>query len=153
VPPFFVSAMNEFILDQRLADDCHELGMLELCKVLLMNNASVSWLILVPQCSATELTELNEADQAVLLAEINKIAGFLESIPAVEKLNIAALGNVVSQLHVHVIGRNSEDACWPDPVWGRLTEAPYDSADVRVMAIALAEQLGPDFLVNRNVIV
>jgi len=144
--------MTDFQLDARLSNDCYELGALPLCKVLLMDNGSVPWFILVPVLQATELTDLGTADQQQLLAEINLLAGFLQTIPSVEKLNIAALGNVVSQLHVHVIGRNKDDACWPDPVWGRLPDAPYDPSDAKVMCLAIADHLGSAFIPEADVL-
>src|SRR5450631_2124048 len=103
-----------FALDPRLAVDTHVVGDLEFSRVLLMNDARFPWLILVPRrAGLRELIELPREDQHALLDEINRCAHVLHALEKPEKLNIAALGNVVAQLHVHVIARFANDAAWP----------------------------------------
>lgn len=133
--------MNDFTLDPRLANDCIVLGEMRLSLVLLLNNALVPWFILVPRRTATEITELNREDQEALLEEINLLSGFVKGLPGVEKLNVAAIGNVVKQLHVHVIGRNPQDFCWPNVVWGRTEKAPYSNEKIGTIRKALVSGL------------
>lgn len=108
-----------FELDARLAADTHPVGDLELSRVLLTNDARFPWLILVPRrAGMRDLVDLALDEQHVLLSEIGRCADALRAIDMPDKLNIAALGNVVAQLHVHVIARTRHDAAWPQPVWG-----------------------------------
>jgi len=108
-----------FALDARLAADTHLLGDFALSRVLLMDDARFGWIILVPRVAdVRELIELPRADQHALLEEINRCAHVLHALDRADKLNVAALGNVVPQLHVHVIARHVGDAAWPRPVWG-----------------------------------
>lgn len=126
-----------FALDARLAADCHVVGELELSRVLLMDDARFPWLILVPrQAGLRELVELAREQQHALLDEINRVAHVLHAMTNPDKMNIATLGNVVSQLHVHVIARHVGDAAWPRPVWGVGERSPYtDSESVRVLGL------------------
>ena len=120
--------MNEtaFALDPRLAADTHAVLELPLSRALLMDDMRFPWLILVPRMPGLrELTELARDDQHALLDEINRVAHVLHAIAKPDKLNIAALGNVVPQLHVHVIARFVGDAAWPRPVWGIGERVPY----------------------------
>ncbi|MEO8672426.1 MAG: HIT domain-containing protein [Tahibacter sp.] len=136
-----MSMDNEtFSLDTRLAADCHTVGELELSRVLLMDDARFPWLILVPrQAGLRELTELGRDDQHRLLDEINRVAHVLHAIAKPDKMNIAALGNVVAQLHVHVIARYQRDAAWPRPVWGVGERNAYsDSERDRVLGMLRA---------------
>ena len=127
-----------FALDERLRDDTHAVVDLALSRVLLMDDARFPWLILVPRVAAArELTALSPVDQARLLAEINLAAGVLNRLHAPDKLNIAALGNVVAQLHVHVIARRVGDAAWPRPVWGDGVREPYPTDAARASVAAL----------------
>jgi len=115
--------VTEFVLDERLQKDCFDLGGFELCRVLLMNNAAVPWFILVPETDMAEICDLPVAQQAELWAEVRDIAEFVRNHYQIDKLNIAAIGNVVSQLHIHVVGRSTDDYCWPDVVWGKAAPA------------------------------
>ena len=111
--------MSAFELDPQLAADTHLVGDLELSRVLLMDDARFPWLILVPRRTALrELIDLPGDEQHALLDEIGRCATALRNLEKPDKLNIAALGNVVAQLHVHVIARSSRDPAWPRPVWG-----------------------------------
>lgn len=111
-----------FALDEQLQQDCHVIGRLPLSHVLLMNNQALPWLILVPEVTATELIDLDAADSAQLARETQLLARLVRSglpgCPAVDKLNIAAIGNIVRQLHIHIVGRYAGDCCWPGVVWG-----------------------------------
>jgi diadenosine tetraphosphate (Ap4A) HIT family hydrolase len=116
-----------FRLHPQLAQDTVPLGDLALSRVLLMNDANYPWLILVPRRGGlTEIIDLEEKEQVQLLGEIAAAARALKTMTKCEKVNIAALGNMVAQLHVHVIARFSSDAAWPKPVWGVAAPAAYD---------------------------
>jgi diadenosine tetraphosphate (Ap4A) HIT family hydrolase len=109
---------KNFKLDSRLKNDCFLIKELKLSKLLLMNNKLYPWFILVPKRSnITEIIDLNFEDQKILLSEINEISKIIQQKYQPDKLNIAALGNVVSQLHIHIIARYKNDATFPQPVW------------------------------------
>lgn len=108
-----------FELDKNLAGDTFFIADLKICRILLMNNANFPWLILVPKISgAVELTDLPFEIQSQILQEINLIAKILQKKFQPHKLNIATLGNIVRQLHIHLIARFEDDAAFPKPVWG-----------------------------------
>lgn len=112
-----------FVLNKQLDSDGFFVANLKLCRVLLMNNANFPWLILVPQVvDAVELTDLIFEQQIELLKEINLVTKILQKRFAPHKINIGALGNVVRQLHVHVIARFENDKAFPKPVWGFETQ-------------------------------
>ena len=120
---------EEFALDPRLAADTFVVGETPLSQVLLMNDARYPWLILVPwRCDITEPFELSEADQAQLWRESMRLGEAMKAHFAANKLNIAALGNQVAQLHVHHIARFHADDAWPGPVWGVGSAVPYSEA-------------------------
>ena len=120
-------AHKDWSLDPELARGTVVLGDLPLSHVLLADDANYPWLILVPRrLGITEIIDLEENEQIQLLGEIASAARVLKSITECEKLNIAALGNVVAQLHVHVIARSHSDAAWPKPVWGVVPPAAYN---------------------------
>ena len=122
---------EHFKLDECLEADCEFVANLGLCSLLLMNNASVPWFILVPTViQTTELTELPMKQQQQVLHEMNQVAAMVKSLYTPDKLNIGALGNVVSQLHIHVIGRFTNDPAWPNPVWGQLASNTYSEAQL-----------------------
>jgi diadenosine tetraphosphate (Ap4A) HIT family hydrolase len=134
-----------FILDSRLVADTHAIGDLEFSRVLLMDDARFPWLILVPRrAGLRELIELSRDDQHLLLDEINSCAHVLHAMEKPDKLNIAALGNAVAQLHVHVIARFANDAAWPRPVWGCGERAPYSAETLRSRLTALRSALRLD---------
>lgn len=119
---------NLDFIDPKLINDCHYVVELELSVVLLMNDCNYPWLILVPrEGKAYDLTDLDYIKQRVLLDEINFCGEFLKKHFVVDKLNIASLGNVVRQLHVHVIARSINDITFPKPVWGNSIAKPYES--------------------------
>jgi diadenosine tetraphosphate (Ap4A) HIT family hydrolase len=133
-----------FELHTQLAKDCIVLGDLPLCRVLLMNDMQYPWLILVPQrASIAELFQLNSIDQQRLLEEISAVSAALAGHFRADKMNVAALGNVVPQLHVHVIVRHRDDAAWPRPVWGVVPPQQYESELLTERLAALAALLVP----------
>lgn len=118
-----------FELHSQLAQDSVPVGDLPLARVLLANDANYPWLILVPRKPGlVELLDLAGHEQVQLLAEIASAARLLKQITACDKLNMAALGNQVPQLHVHVIARRKSDAAWPKPVWGVVPPSHYEPA-------------------------
>jgi len=132
-----------FTLDPRLAADTAPVGDLALSRVLLMNDANYPWLILVPRLpDVTELIDLEENAQVQLTAEIARASAALKAVTACDKLNVAALGNVVPQLHVHVIARRRDDAAWPKPVWGAAPAKAYAPAARDALIAALQRELG-----------
>jgi len=113
-------------LHPQLADDTHPLAHWPLCEVRLMDDAHHPWLILVPRVeNAVDVIDLDAAQQAQLMREIDRSCRALQGVFEPHKLNVAALGNVVSQLHVHVIARFHDDIAWPRPVWGTASAQPY----------------------------
>jgi diadenosine tetraphosphate (Ap4A) HIT family hydrolase len=115
-----------FALHAQLAADTHPLLDLELSRVLLMDDARFPWLILVPRCDgARDWIDLAHAEQHRLLDEVGTCSLVLRAVARPDKLNVAALGNVVPQLHVHVVARHTNDAAWPRPVWGIGERVPY----------------------------
>jgi diadenosine tetraphosphate (Ap4A) HIT family hydrolase len=131
-----------FALDGRLAADTRHVASLPLCEVLLMNDARFPWLILVPrQVGLVEIADLPEADQARLWGEVNRAAAALRRVAPCDKLNLGALGNIVRQLHVHVVARREGDAAWPGPVWGSGPAQPYADAALDELVSRLREAL------------
>ena len=124
---------SEFALHPQLAADCLVVGELRLCLVLLANDSQYPWLILVPKrVNLREAHHLNSADQQQLMAESCAVAAVLESELGAEKINVAALGNMVPQLHVHHVARFSADPAWPAPIWGKLPAKAYDKPHSQV---------------------
>lgn len=115
-----------FTLHKQLEKDCIELGQFDLCTVLLMNDSNYPWFILVPEREGIqEIYELSDDDQLQLIKESNFLARILKKYFYADKINIAALGNVVPQLHIHHIARYTDDICWPAPVWGARPSIEY----------------------------
>jgi diadenosine tetraphosphate (Ap4A) HIT family hydrolase len=142
-PSSGVSSGSGFVLDPQLDNDTHEVGRLGLCRVLLMNDARFPWIILVPERPGmAELIDLVPADRTQLWAEIAQTSVALKAIYGPDKLNVAALGNMVRQLHVHVIARFTSDAAWPKPVWGSGAPLPYEPHQMGIIAGRLAKALG-----------
>lgn len=135
-----------FILDTRLQEDTWLIGDFPLCRLLLSNDSNYPWFILVPRREGiSELFQLDDADQPLMWAETTALAGVLKELFTADKMNVATLGNVVSQLHMHVIARYASDAAWPGPVWGKHPAKPYSEADVQVIRDKLKAVLGADF--------
>ena len=118
--------MNGFVLDPRLENDSTSVMVTGLCDLRLSRDARWPWLILVPRrAGITEIFELTPLDQVLLAFETELVAKALKEITGATKINIGALGNIVRQLHVHVIARFEGDANWPNPVWGFGKAEPY----------------------------
>lgn len=127
----------------QLGADCHVLGRLRSGALLLNRNAALPWFLLVPEGDAVELHDLPPAVRRRLESDQDGLARFVLRRFACDKLNVAAIGNVVPQLHVHVIGRYRDDPCWPGVVWGRLPAGPiYPDDELAALSLALTEELG-----------
>ncbi len=137
--------MARFELDSRLANDCFTLGELDTSLLLLMNNSLLPWFILVPQTVKTEIIELTESEQCSVQNEINLLGSFIKNYFAITKLNIAAIGNIVSQLHIHIVGRHPSDYCWPNVVWGTTENKHYSDEQVTEIITTLGLKLGDNF--------
>ncbi len=112
--------MTSFTLHPQLRRDTHRIGSLSLSEVLLMDNALFPWAVLVPRVvGAREITDLKSSQQHLLMDEITRVSEGMQRFFSADKMNVAALGNQVPQLHVHVIARTMGDAAWPNPVWGK----------------------------------
>lgn len=123
-----------FTLDERLKNDTVELGEWPLCKVLLMKDANYPWVILVPRREAvTEVFELSSADQIQLTTESVKLSSALKRELHGHKMNVANLGNVVAQLHIHHVVRYETDIMWPKPVWGALPAKIYTEVELTTL--------------------
>ena len=117
-----------FELDSMLAADTVEVARLNLCRVLLMNDATYPWLILVPERqNLRDLHDLPREDHEQVMAEITQASNALQHIYNPYKINVAALGNVVGQLHIHIIARSTNDPAWPAPFWGHAPAQAYDA--------------------------
>ncbi len=129
-------------LHTQLKQDTIDIGDLPLCRVLVIKDANYPWLLLVPRRDkAVEIIDLAEVEQAQLMTEISRVARALKDITKCDKLNIAALGNAVAQLHVHVIARRAVDAAWPRPVWGAVQALPHDAEEVQNFISALRRKI------------
>jgi diadenosine tetraphosphate (Ap4A) HIT family hydrolase len=131
-----------FQLDSRLENDTIPIGDLSLSSVLLLNDARFPWFVLVPRIqNVSELTDLSDDHAVRLMQEIRVATRVMMTLSKPDKVNVGALGNIVTQLHVHVVGRFRSDPAWPGPVWGHGTRTPYpDHA-----ATALIERAGALF--------
>ena len=134
--------LEGFALDPKIAADSVSVTDLPLSAVRLMRDANYPWLLLVPRrAGAIEIADLDAADRRQLMEEMATASGALRQIVPCDKLNVAALGNVVPQLHVHVIARRSGDAAWPKPVWGAAPARDYPPGAAEALAAALAARL------------
>lgn len=135
-----------FALDQRLQQDTLVIGDFPLCRLLLSNDSNYPWFILVPRINGiSEVFHLDVADQQKLWEETTGLAQLLNDGLGADKMNIGALGNVVSQLHVHVIVRKRDDTAWPAPVWGKHPARPYTQEQGVALRARLRELLPADF--------
>jgi diadenosine tetraphosphate (Ap4A) HIT family hydrolase len=134
-----------FELHPQLQRDCIEVGRFGLCRLLLMNESRYPWFILVPEREGvSEIYQLTEAEQVQLIRESSALTRSLAEGFRADKMNIAAIGNLVPQLHVHHIVRYRNDPAWPGPVWGRFDPQPYDPAGLDAVRARL--HLPPDFV-------
>ncbi len=128
-----------------LERDTRAIGDLALCRVLLSRDANYPWLLLVPRRpGAVEIIDLDDADRAQLTGEIATVSRALKALTACDKLNVAAIGNVVAQLHVHVVARFRTDAAWPRPVWNAVPPKSYDGAAADSLIVALRHKLAAE---------
>jgi diadenosine tetraphosphate (Ap4A) HIT family hydrolase len=129
-------------LHPQLEQDTEAVGDLPLSRLLVSNDASYPWLLLVPRRpGAREIIDLDEKDQSQLMTEIAATSRALKEMTACHKLNVAAIGNVVPQLHVHIVARRHDDPAWPKPVWGTAPARAYDPADRERFIAALRREL------------
>ena len=137
--------MSGTLLDPRLEKDTHLLGSLDTTQLLLMRNALFPWFVLVPETDEIEFYKLDPKIQVQLLDQINLLAEFIESHYPIEKMSIGLIGNMVSQLHVHLVGRNRKDICWPDVVWGVKEFKPYQPGEVEKTVEKLVQAMRERF--------
>lgn len=136
-------------LDPRLAADCIRLGRFELCHLLLMNDSSYPWFILVPdRDNVREIIDLDAADRRQLLEESCRLSEFLVKTFNGDKLNVAAIGNLVPQLHLHHVVRFKSDRAWPAPVWSRFPAVAYGVSAVADIRLRLAAATLPGFVAS-----
>lgn len=136
-----------FVLHPQLEKDCLVIGRFSLCQLLIMNDRNYPWFILVPQReNVSEIFQLTTADQSLLWRESGVLSEALYWHFAADKMNIAALGNVVPQLHVHHIVRYRHDPAWPAPVWGKLPAQPYSDSELQQLLTNLTPVLGDHLL-------
>jgi diadenosine tetraphosphate (Ap4A) HIT family hydrolase len=129
-------------LHPQLARDTVEIGDLALSRVLVVNDANWPWLLLVPRRpEVSDIIDLDEVERAQLMTEIARVARALKEVTSCDKLNVAALGNVVPQLHVHVIARRAGDAGWPKPIWGAAAPIPYEPQKLERFIAAIRSKL------------
>ena len=136
------SDASAWSLHSQLKKDTIDIGDLPLSRLLVIKDAHYPWLLLVPRRDkAVEIIDLDEVEQAQLMTEVSRAARALKEITKCDKLNIAALGNMVPQLHVHVIARRTSDAAWPRPVWGVVPPLSHDAEEVQVFISALRRKI------------
>ena len=127
-----MASPSTWSLHAQLQKDTIDIGDLPLSRVLVIKDANYPWLLLVPRRDkAAEIIDLDEVAQGQLMTEINRVGRALKEVTKCDKLNVAALGNVVPQLHVHIIARRTTDAAWPRPVWGVMPPLAHDAAEVQ----------------------
>lgn len=136
------SSPADWELDPLIERDTVPVGDMPLCRVLLIKDANYPWLLLVPRRDkAVEIVDLDTIEQAQLMTEISHASRTLKTLTSCEKINVAALGNVVAQLHVHVIARSRGDAAWPKPVWNAVPPREYEKAKLNKLLVALRQRL------------
>jgi len=131
-----------FELDPRLATDTLAVARLDLCELRLMDDARFAWLVLVPQrAGLVEIADLTPSERTLLWHEVDRAGAALRAVAPCDKLNLGALGNIVRQLHVHVVARCEGDAAWPGPVWGSGRAVPYGEVERNALTDRLREVL------------
>jgi len=130
----------------QLQQDCLTIGRFKMCYLLLMRDANYPWFVLVPDREGiTEIYQLSKEDQHQLIEESSYLASILMKTFQADKMNIAAIGNIVSQLHIHHVVRYRDDAAWPAPVWGKVPVEPYTEAQMAIVITKLKEVLTDSF--------
>lgn len=131
-----------WLLHPQLKKDTIDIGDLPLSRVLVIKDANYPWLLLVPRREgAVEIIDLDEVAQAQLMTEMTRVSRALKEVTKCDKLNVAALGNMVPQLHVHVIARRTSDAAWPRPVWGVTPALSHDGEEVQSFISAIRRKI------------
>jgi diadenosine tetraphosphate (Ap4A) HIT family hydrolase len=125
--------MGAFSVHPAIIGDNLVIGDLPLCRVILTNDSRYHWLMLLPRRQEDEIVDLAEADQIQLIREVAAASAAVRAISKPHKLNCAALGNKVRQMHFHVIGRQTNDPAWPEPVWGHSPAVPFKPADLKAL--------------------
>lgn len=143
----FENSSKAFLINERLLKDTIYIGKMRLSHVLLMNQSEIPWFILVPEVFKKEMHELEGETQILLWQEIGNFSKFVKNILIVDKMNIGAIGNIVSQLHVHVIGRKQNDSCWPNVVWGQMKGKPYTKEEIFRLKDLVKSSLGQSIIV------
>ncbi|CDZ57867.1 HIT domain-containing protein [Neorhizobium galegae] len=134
--------MSEFELDGRITRDSDLVSVLTLCQLRIQNDSRWPWLVMVPQrAGMTEIFDLSPAEQALLSVEVNKVAAALKTVTGATKINVGALGNIVRQLHVHVIARFEGDPNWPGSIWGFGQPVTYEEQQKQDFLNKLVEAL------------
>jgi diadenosine tetraphosphate (Ap4A) HIT family hydrolase len=134
--------LSAFELDPRLARDTELVESFGLCQLRMMKDSRWPWFMLVPQRNdVSELFQLTPLDQALLTFETNMVAAALKKATGAEKINVAAIGNIVRQLHVHIVARSDGDPNWPGPIWGYGQAEPYEDAAKQLLIKSLTENL------------
>jgi diadenosine tetraphosphate (Ap4A) HIT family hydrolase len=135
--------MEQSQIPQQLLTDCHVLGSLPASTLLLNRNAALPWFILVPQTPLCDVLDLPPQQRDAVLAECAAVSAFIKQVLGFDKVNFAGLGNVVPAMHLHIIGRHPNDACWPQPVWGNLPGGEaYSMERLREWQAGLVTQMG-----------
>ena len=134
--------MSVFTIHPHLLRDCHHLGQLDATDLLVHRNASLPWFILVPDTRLKDFLDLPAEHGQAVLADCAAVSGFIKKLLGFDKVNFAGLGNVVPQMHLHVIGRSTVDPCWPQPVWGNLEGVEsYTAEQLEEWQLALQRML------------
>ena len=138
----FAPSLADWELDPLLERDTIAIGDMPLSRALLIKDATYPWLLLVPRRHlAAEITDLDMIEQAQLMSEIAHASSTLKALTGCHKINVAALGNVVPQLHVHIIARRTTDVAWPRPVWGVAPALPHDAQEVQQFISAVRRKI------------
>lgn len=130
-------------IHSKLLQDCHYLGRFPASELLLNRNAALPWFILVPDTLLPDVLDLPDEHRDAVLGECAAVSAFVKQVLGFEKVNFAGLGNVVPQMHLHIIGRHAQDPCWPQPVWGNLPDGgAYAPEQVREWQDGLVRMAG-----------
>jgi diadenosine tetraphosphate (Ap4A) HIT family hydrolase len=131
-----------FQLHPRLKEDCIAIGRFDLCQLLMMNDSQYPWFILVPEkAGIKEIYQLSKPEQHTLTEESSYLAEKLATLYKADKLNIAAIGNLVPQLHIHHVVRHQTDKAWPAPIWGKFDAIPYTQQQISENIARVKKQL------------
>lgn len=127
-----MNTKDKFILNSRIENDSVLIKDLDLCQLRLIKDGDLDWFLLIPKKNDIfEIYELDESDQLLLLYEINHVSKLLVDTKTPDKLNVAAIGNIVPQLHIHIIARYKDDRAWPNPIWGTNSKKTFDESNIQ----------------------